>query len=157
MLAGAFNLCYSLADISSVRVGCLATTAGLSTSSGTARSPSPRLQPGLCRVLWETGRQGRAGFAPQMEFQWFGREGRRRCGFFATPSFAQGRHFHRHCGAGTGREGPTRLYVPLPASFPSFPSPSFLLPLLFLPDSVGNFSLSLQSSQPLLTHCLCWL
>lgn len=132
MLARAFNLSYSLVDISSVRVGCLATTAGLSTGSGTARppSPSPGLQPGLSRVVWETGREGRAGFTPRTEFRWFGREGRRRCGFFPTPSFAQGRHFQRQCGTGMGREKPNRLYVPLPTFFSSCPSPSFLLPLL---------------------------
>lgn len=109
-----------------------------------ATVPIAGLQPGLCRVLWETGK---GWIYTLKEFWWFGCEGRRRCGFFA--SFAQSRHFHRQCGAGTGREEPNRLYVPLPTFFPLFPI-SIFPP--FLPDSIGNFSLLLQSSQPLLTH-----
>lgn len=50
---------------------------------------------------------------------------------------------------GTGREEPNTFYVPLPTFFPLFPI-SIFPP--FLPDSIGNFSLLLQSSQPLLTH-----
>lgn len=56
------------------------------------------------------------------------------------------------CGAGTGREEPNSLVRATPHFLPLFPISIFPPSPPFLPDSIGNFSLSLQSSQPLLTH-----
>lgn len=93
------------------------------------------------------------------ELRRFGYGGRRRCGFLpdSVPlrSTIEARmpFFQRQC-SGRKREGRRktdhRCHSPLFS--PLFPISTFLASPPFLPDSIGNFRLLLQSSQPLLTH-----
>lgn len=145
-----FNLCYSLADISSIRVGCLATIAGLRHRAAAV----PIAWAAACPLQGALGDRERGQgwiYTPDGILEVRSRRPQalrifRDAVLCAGPPFPTAVR-HRD---GEGRAQQTVRATPHFLSL--FPISIFPPSPPFLPDSIGNFSLLLQSSQPLLTH-----